>query len=116
MVWFKVEDTFALHPKVITVGNAPLGLWLRAGSWSASQLTDGFIPASLVATLGGKTADAHRLVAAGLWDEVDGGYRFHDWQHYQPTRADVEANRAAQRERQAKSRARGLSNMNGKDL
>jgi hypothetical protein len=34
------------------------------------------------------------LVDAGLWDEVDGGYRVHDYADFQPTRASVIAERA----------------------
>lgn len=34
------------------------------------------------------------LVDAGLWDEVDGGYRVHDYADFQPTRATVIAERA----------------------
>lgn len=34
------------------------------------------------------------LVQYGLWDEVDGGYRVHDFADYQPTKAEVLAARA----------------------
>ena len=33
--WFKVDDNLALHPKVLGAGNAAMGMWVRAGSWSA---------------------------------------------------------------------------------
>lgn len=33
------------------------------------------------------------LLAAGLWEEVAGGYRVHDYDDYQPLRAQVEAER-----------------------
>lgn len=35
------------------------------------------------------------LVCAGLWDEVDGGYQIHDYADFQPTKAQVESERAA---------------------
>ncbi|HEX9565593.1 MAG TPA: DnaD domain protein [Gemmatimonadaceae bacterium] len=35
------------------------------------------------------------LVVAGLWDEVDGGFQIHDYGDFQPTKAQVEAERAA---------------------
>lgn len=94
MAWFKTDDKFAMHPKVIQAGNAAIGLWIRAGTWSADQSTDGHIPTEMITVLGGKTADATKLVNAGLWERDDAGYQFHDWQDYQPTRADRTLNKA----------------------
>jgi hypothetical protein len=96
MPWFKVDDAFHAHPKAIAAGTAALGLWVRCGSWSAQQLTDGFVPAA-VANLYGTRACARALVAAGLWLEADGGYQFHDWADKNPLREDVEANREQKR-------------------
>lgn len=89
-MWFKVDDQLAFHPKVLRAGNAAMGLWVRAGSWSADKLTDGFVPNETVAALGARTTDAERLVKSGLWDAEPGGYRFHDWTVFQPSRQDVE--------------------------
>lgn len=118
MVWFKVDDGFASHPKTVAAGNMAIGLWVRAGSWSAHHLTDGYIPAHVLSTLGGTKKHAEQLVKVGLWESVDDGYRFHQWNDdgRQPTRADVEAQRVAQRERKARSRAKGLESMNGDHL
>lgn len=103
MTWFKIDDTLALHPKVIEAGNAAIGLWVRAGSYSAQQLTDGYVSRRALTMLGTRS-QAAALVAAGLWDAVPGGWQFHDWTDYQPTRADVERDRAATKERQARWR------------
>jgi hypothetical protein len=140
MTWFKVDDAFALHPKAIAAGNAALGLWVRAGSWCGAHLTDGFVPAPLIRTLGAQTRDARKLVEAGLWTEVCNvgrtenahethtertqnahgsrsamqdsqpvdvrgpGYLFKDWEQYQPTKAQVRADREAAKERQRRHR------------
>ena len=106
MTWFKVDDALAMHPKAFAAGNAALGLWVRAGSWSAQQLTDGFIPREVIPALGGDWDTAVALIRAKLWHEADGGYQFHDWADYQPTREQVLAERAAAAERKRKSRAR----------
>jgi hypothetical protein len=110
MPWFRVDDSFWGHPKAIAAGPA-LALWLRAGCWSAQQLTDGFVPRGMLATLGGTPVMAKRLVDAkarpdgeGLWVAVEGGWRFHDWSNYQPSKADVEADRHDARERMRKAR------------
>jgi hypothetical protein len=102
--WFKVDDALAMHMKAFMAGNKPLGLWVRAGSWSMHQLSDGFIPREVVGALGGDWDDAAALINAGLWHEADGGYAFHDWAEYQPTREQVLAERAAATERKRRSR------------
>lgn len=147
MTWFKVDDGLCFHPKAIAAGNAALGLWVRAGSWCGANLTEGWLPATMVGTLGGQKRDAQKLVHSGLWihtgptpdahtpntsgtpaahtvgHEADmsecitcglsEGYQFRDWDVYQPTKAQVEADRKASRERQAKHREakrNGVSN------
>lgn len=68
-----------------------------AGSWSADNLTDGFIPAAILPRWG-RPRDAKRLVEVGLWHdaEQDGekGWRFHEWAERQPTRAQKMEERA----------------------
>lgn len=106
MPWFKVDDALSMHMKAFAAGNQALGLWVRAGSWSMHQLSDGFIPKGVVQALGGDWDDAVALIQAGLWHEAEGGYQFHDWAEYQPTREQVLAERAAATERKRASRAR----------
>lgn len=105
MVWFKVDDTLPFHAKVVQAGNAAMGLWVRAGAWSAQQLTDGHIPLHIVSALGNKK-QAERLVLVGLWVSLPDGYRFHQWNEdgRQPTRASVEKERGEARERMRKAR------------
>lgn len=106
MVWFKVDDQLAVHVKVVSAGNSAMGLWVRAAAWCSAQLTDGRLPAAMVRTLDGTNADAQRLVKAGLWVAGDDCYLFHDWSDWQPSKDQVLSERAAGRERVAKSRAR----------
>ncbi len=104
MPWFRVDDDFALHPKAIAAGNNALGLWVRAGAYAAQYLTEGFVPAGMLPVLGGRPKDAEALVKAGLWRKTAGGWRFHQWEERQPTKAQVEADRAAAAERQRRAR------------
>lgn len=101
--WFKVDDTLALHTKTAAAGNAAMGLWVRAGSWSMQQLTDGFIPRHIVGVLG-TAAQANKLVEVGLWERLPSGYAFHEWDNRQPSRVQVEADRQAATERQRRAR------------
>ena len=104
MPWFKVDDAFSVHPKAIKAGNKAIGLWTRAGSWCAQQLTDGHVPAYVVPMLGGDDEDAEALIGVRLWVAVDGGYQFRDWSDYQPSKESVQAEREAARERQRRAR------------
>ncbi|KAA9133736.1 hypothetical protein [Microbacterium caowuchunii] len=115
MTWFKVDDQLAFNMKVLSAGNPAMGLWVRAGSWSAAQLSDGIVPAPIVAALGGSTEDAASLVAVGLWHEVEGGWEFHDWAEYQPTKEQVLAQRKSTAERVAKHRAKRGGNDGGNE-
>lgn len=104
MTWFKVDDGFCTHPKIIGLDMAARGLWVTAGSWCAQQLTDGVIDDRQIRALGGTRKQAEKLVAAGLWSH-DGAppsarrYFFENWRDFQPTRDEVEARRAKDAER-----------------
>lgn len=94
MTWFKVDDGFHDHPKVGALldgehGYSALSLWLLAGAWCAKQLTDGHVPSGRVFRLGCPPEAAQELVRVGLWKTVEGGYRFHDWGKYQPTKMQI---------------------------
>lgn len=109
MTWFKVDDGLAFHAKVVQAGNPAMGLWVRAGSWSAQQLTDGFIPEQIALTLGTK-GQAAALVAVDLWEVVDGGYQIHDYLDYNPTADEVRADQARKHEAKVKAgRAGGVA-------
>ena len=108
MTWFRVDDRFHSHPKALAAGPAALGLWVIAGSWSAANLTDGFVPDHVLPRLAdGAEELARTLVAAGLWRRCRGGYRFHDWSDYQETRDDRLRKRQRWRDKKARQRATG---------
>ena len=104
MPWFKVDDKFHSHPKVMELSPAAVGLWALAGSWCADYLTDGAIRKGQIRRLGGTEAEAQELVDAGLWIPTDDGWQFRDWTEYQPTREAVEAERNSAKERMRRAR------------
>lgn len=107
MPWFKVDDGFHGHPKVVELSLEAVGVWTLAGSWCSSYLTDGEINLRSIRRIGGDEPQATELVASGLWLEVSPGvYQFKDWDEYQPLKASVEAEREAARERMAAARAK----------
>lgn len=105
MTWFKVDDSFYDHPKSFDAPDCAVALWVRAGTWSARNLTEGFVPSAMLARLCGDPTTASReLVRRGLWLRTRGGFQFHDWTDYQPTRAKVEEERKKNAERQKRWR------------
>lgn len=119
MPWVRIDDQMPQHPKVVGIG--PLGLALHVAGlcYCNRYLTDGFIPASAAITLLDFTElDEHafngrgnvcriaidKLLDAGVWIEIEGGFSIHDYLDYQPSRAHVEAERA---QKQAAGQAGG---------
>jgi len=103
--WFRVDDGFHSHPKVLAAGNAAVGLFIRCGSYCAQHLTDGFV-ADAVAGMYGSRAEIARVTAAGLWARCEGGFSIPDYLAFNPSREQVMAERARNAERQARHRER----------
>jgi len=104
MPWIRLDDNFDEHPKIIQVGPVGMALFVAGLAYCNRNLTDGFIPERRLRALlqwddeslaRGSTpfSIANRLVSAGLWERVDGGYQVHDYLEYQPSRASVRAER-----------------------
>lgn len=109
MTWFKVDDQFYLHPKVVGLDMAARGLWVSAGSYCAAHLTDGVLTGAQLKALGGTQRQAAALVAADLWTADDAPpatrrYEFKNWAEFQPMSGDVEARREEWRERKRNAR------------
>ena len=110
MTWFRIDDGFLDHPKVLGLSPEALTLWLKAGLWCSRHLTDGLVPEGVIHYIGMSNAEVIELVQSGLWLEADdGGYLFHDWHHYQPSREEVEAKRQANRDAVARHRQKKRS-------
>lgn len=133
MPWIKVDDHFDEHPKMAHVGPLGWALWLVGLAYCNRNLTDGFIPyitarrlvswdflmprngseveqvwsVGINTGMHGEDVDTplviDMLIDAGLWEEVTGGYRVHDYQEYQPSKADV----VAERQKWAAKKRRG---------
>lgn len=134
MPWVRVDDHFDEHPKLAAVGPLGWALWLAGLAYCNRNLTDGFIPWAVAPSLvpwrfqdatgptriylgNARYVDEESevtsdyvialLVDAGIWeDDPPRGYRIHDYGDYQPTKAQVEADRAA---KVAAGRAGGIA-------
>lgn len=105
----KLDNQFPDHPKVLEAGPQAAWLYVAGLCYCSRQLSDGFIPASIVSRLCDVRAPkvlASRLVRVGLWVETEGGYRVHNYLDHQTSAKDVSAAREANKERQRKWRER----------
>jgi hypothetical protein len=102
---FQVDDDFYDHPKTLDMSDAAVALWTRAGSYSAAKLLDGFVPEGMLARLSRTPTEASgELVQRGLWKRVRGGFRFHQWDQRNLTKARVESDREYEREKKRRLR------------
>jgi len=118
MGYFNVDDQLAFHRKTIIAGNAAMGLWVRAGSWTAGQdwpvgeEMDGFIPDEIAKSIG-KPSEISALVRAGLWERTltDDGYLMHDYDDHNLTIAERRelSRKRAEAGRKGGSRRPGLA-------
>jgi hypothetical protein len=110
MPWVRIDEEFPDHPKVVGAGPLGIAMQVAALCYCNRHLTDGFVPRSTARRLidldglGVKPDDViAALLAVGMWVRVDGGYQIHNYDHYQPTREQV----LAERERNAKAGKKG---------
>lgn len=102
---FQVDPDFYDHPKTTGMSDAAFSLWVRAGSFSAAKLSDGFVSEDvLVHTLRSNVEVADELVGRGLWRRRKGGFQFHQWHVRNLLRDRVETDRATDRKRKRASR------------
>lgn len=100
-----MDDKLHDHRKVRRLGVdklSAIGLWSICGSWSRDNHTEGFVPAEIVQRYDPKERLAGRLVDVLFWEsaEQDGepGYRFHDWEDWQRTEAEITERRSKRSE------------------
>lgn len=122
MAWFKVDDGFYTSHKVLQISrnkrNEAIGAWLLIGTWSAHKMTDGFVPNYVLDEYNVSTELLDILVSVNLWILVDGGIRFHDWEHYQPTRDELMNRRGEISKKRSEAGSKGAAKrwQNGKTI
>lgn len=97
MTWVKIDDQFQDHPKFLDVSLAGIGLWTAGLAYCSRYLTDGLIVTSAARRLGATSKLTAELVAAGLWEAVDGGWLIHDYTDYNPPATRVRDTREKRR-------------------
>lgn len=122
MPWVKIEDRYPANRKIALLSDGAFRLDVEALCWASENGTDGVIRKDELAVIhkAGKPRNAAELVRRGRWHCADGepcgsdrcpppgpdGWVIHDFWDYQPSRADVDEQRATRRERQKRWRER----------
>lgn len=98
MAWLRMDDRVRTHPKIVKAGPLAGWLWFCGVCYCREHLTDGVIQDGMIPTLApGLTSakkHAQTLVDVGLWHRTEGGYHVHDFLDWNPSRTEIETNRA----------------------
>lgn len=116
MPWWRAEGGMPYHQKILLAGEhlgaggagRVLGLFTLGNCYAVEQLTDGFVPRSVMTDRRFDRSPDQVLkvmVEVGLLRNADGGYQIHDFDHYNPSGAELKAKRARDAERKRKERA-----------
>lgn len=109
MAWARIDDSILDHPKILEAGEDARDLLIASIIWCNRHLTDGRIPKAALPVLSQKKTvkkNAEALVRVGLWEDHGSYWQVHDYLDWNPSREEVEKQRAASAERMRKSRAR----------
>jgi hypothetical protein len=77
-----------------------IAVYWGAIAYSSGHQLGGFVPGPALSVVWAGRAVCDQLVAAGLWEETEGGYMIHDWDDYQPTSGEI-----AERSKKARAAA-----------
>lgn len=93
--YIAVEVDYFDHPKTLRVGEKLAYRNLRAQAWCHKHRTDGFLPREAALSIVFSPKAINELVAAGLWEVCDAGWRIHDYLDHQPSSEGLEKLSAA---------------------
>ncbi len=114
MAWVKLDDGFFRHPKVVGAGRDARVLYLAGLCYCGANLTDGSILDGALRVLAAEAeiknpkAAAERLVEVGLWEQVGGGYRVHDYLDHNRSSDNVRSERDAAADRMRRGRSENV--------
>lgn len=82
LTWYRADTSFASHDKVLALietygakGKAAGFVYQCALGHSVGHATDGLVKRTSLRAMHGTAGDAAILVAADLWEVIDGGWR-----------------------------------------
>lgn len=97
--WVRLDTALPDHPKILHLvdgykdGRASAFVYVCGLAYCGRHGTDGYIPGPALARIGGRAADAQRLVQVGLWDKNGSGWTIHGWAEYQQSTGETQERR-----------------------
>lgn len=106
MAW--LDDRVWCHPKITDLTDAAYRAYVNGIAYSSGFDTSGYLTDGQQRAIGSTDKTRAELIAASLWDDVDGDtVRVHNWEEHNEKRdARRRADRARKREERAKSSTR----------
>lgn len=97
MPWARIDDGIGDNPKTLKIwaeDPGALALDVRGIAYCAKHLTDGFVPAEIIALwFAGRDEERDRLTGIllrhGRWEAVPGGFEIHDYLEYNASKEKV---------------------------
>lgn len=96
MTWIKLDDGAPRHPKIASLSDRAFRWWVIALCYASEFLTNGLLP-PVFWKQAPKPVRAE-LTTGKLWDWVDPNFEIHDYEKYQSSKEDVEADKQRNRE------------------
>ena len=101
MSWVRLDDAMPDSLKIAPLSDAAFRAYVTSICYCARILSDGFVPAKKAKDVAGRPRVVQELTDAGLWAATDTGFLVHDYLVYNPSREQVEAERAIAKRRHA---------------
>lgn len=125
MPWYRLENDYYEHPKIVNAGPLAELLFVRSIAYAHKHQTDGFVPRSIAYRLAGDIAGRYNeqpgnlvagLVQSSLWIPREGegvldGWDIHDYLEYQESKQEIEDRRAKTRDRVTRFRERSRNDV-----
>jgi len=113
--WIRLDTTIFDNPKFLFLKEdrqyRTIVIHLEAMTYCGRIGLAGFVPTAALHSLCATRKDASRLVSAGLWEPVPGGWQIHGWDEHQLSEEDMQKRRS----RAEKAAAARWGKRNGKD-
>ena len=115
MPWFRIDDTFADHPKVTSAATPPRGCGCVAGHLLVTLPDRWARPRRRRLRLRAPVARIDRLILARLWMPTDDGFVMPDFLDYNPSAEAVKLARKRDAEKKRRQRAAGYAGVDRDD-
>jgi hypothetical protein len=105
-VFFTPDDDFHDRDDTWDLPDSAVALLARAGSWSARNHRNGFVPSSQLARFSSDPQAVRELIRRAIFRKVKGGCQFTDWARWGELAEEIERKRNDAAERQRRHRAK----------